>query len=129
MTEERRLAKRYPIGIDATLITPKASIPVHALDICAGGIRIESPEPVPPELNIALSLATEEETLLSGSILWTLEIKSEAGTPLYEIGIEADAFILRDQEAIGFADKVMLVSEILARVPQTTFQKESDRLV
>lgn len=113
---ERRLSIRHPIDIEATIITPAASIPVHALDIGAGGIRVLSPEPVVPETDIALSLATREETLLSGSILWSIEVEQTQGPPVFEVGIQADAFILKEQEAIGHADREALVLEILSRV-------------
>lgn len=113
---EKRLSIRHPIGIEATIITPTASIPVHALDISAGGIRVLSPEPVVPETDIALSLSTREETLLSGSILWAVEVQQPQGPPAFEVGIRADAFIIKEQEAIGSADREALVLEVLSRV-------------
>jgi hypothetical protein len=116
---ERRRIKRHPIKIEATIITPKASIPAHAVDIGAGGIRVLSPEPIPPETVVALSMATEEETLLSGYILWAIEIQREEKPPVFELGIEAHAFILREQEAICLTDKETVVQEILARVQKT----------
>ncbi len=119
MTPERRLTERHPIEIDAVIITPTASVPAQVVDIGAGGIRLISPEPILPETNIALSLATEEETLLSGTILWTLEIHVKNSSPVFEVGIEADAFFLKDQEAIGFSDKETVVREILSRVQRS----------
>lgn len=118
-TAERRCIKRYPIAIDATIITPKASIPAKAVDISAGGIRILSPEPIPPDTVIALSLATDDETLLSGYILWVIEFQREEKPPVFEMGIEAHAFILEEQEAICLADRETLVGEILSRVQKT----------
>lgn len=117
-TTEKRLSPRHPINIPATIITSTASIPARTLDISAGGIRVLSPVPVMPETDIALSLATGEETLLSGSILWTIEAEQD-GTRSFEVGIEADAFILREQEAIGRADREALVQEILSRVQKS----------
>ena len=78
---ERRLATRHPIDIEATIITPTASIAAHALDICTGGIRVLSPEPLVPETDIALSLATREEILLSGAVQWSVEVDQTDGTP------------------------------------------------
>jgi hypothetical protein len=118
-TTERRQSTRHPIDIKATIITPTASIPVTAMDICARGIRVLSPEPVPPETDIALSLDTREETLLSGSIIWTIEFKQEGAPPAFEVGIEADAFILKDQEAIGHTDRETFVQEILSRIQKS----------
>ncbi len=120
-TNERRLATRHPIDIEATIITPSASIAARALDICTGGIRVLSPEPVVPETDIALSIATREEILLSGAVQWSVEVEQTDGTPAFEVGIQADAFILKEQEAIGHADRVALVLEILSRV-----QKKQD---
>ena len=119
MIQERRLTKRHPIQIDATIITPTDSISAVTVDISTAGIRITSPEPILPETDVALSLATGEETLLSGAILWALEIESKKDKPLYDIGIEIDSVILRECEAIGFADKEAIVTEILSRVRQT----------
>jgi hypothetical protein len=116
MTQERRLIKRHPIQIDATIITPTTSIKAVTVDISTAGIRVTSPEPILPETDIALSLSTGEETLLSGAILWALEINNKQGKPLYDIGIEVDSVILREHEAIGFADKEVLVTEILSRI-------------
>jgi hypothetical protein len=113
---ERRRIPRHPIDIEATVITPAASIPVHAIDISAGGIRILSPDPVLPETDIVLSLATREETLLSGSVLWTIEVEPKDTAPVFEMGIEAYALILNEQEAIGYADREALVREIVSRV-------------
>jgi hypothetical protein len=113
---ERRQIPRHLIDIEATIVTPTASIPVHALDISAGGIRVLSPDPVLPETDIVLSLATREETLLSGSVLWTIEIEPKETTPAFEMGIEAYALILNEQEAIGYADREALVREIVSRV-------------
>lgn len=119
MTMERRLDKRHQLGIDAVIITPTASVPVHTVDISTSGIRVTSPRPVLPETDIALSLATENETLLSGSVLWALEFTGNDGAPYYELGIDAHAFILRDREAIGFTDKEATVLEIISRVRQS----------
>ncbi len=113
---ERRVLKRYPIKIDATIITPTRSVSVRTVDIGIGGIRVISPDPILPETDIALSLATREEILLSGSVLWTIEIQREETPPEFEMGIEADAFILKEQEAIGFADRETVVREIISRV-------------
>ena len=115
-TTEKRLSTRHPIDIEATVITPSASIPARTLDICTGGIRVLSPEPLHPETDIAISLATREETLLSGSTLWAIEVDSKEGSPAFEVGIEVDAFILKEQEAIGHADREALVREIISRV-------------
>lgn len=115
-TNERRLSTRHPIDMSATIITPTTSIPVHTLDICAGGIRVQSPTPVLPETEIALSLDTREETLLKGSVLWAIEVEQKGGSPTFEMGIEADAFILTEQKAIGHADGEALVQEVLSRV-------------
>lgn len=120
MKQERRIAQRHPVQIGATVITPTASVAAVTVDISADGIRIASPEPILPETDIALSLATGEETLLSGAILWALETASEQNTPLYHVGIEIDSVILKEREAIGFADKEAIVVEILSRVRQTT---------
>lgn len=119
MNSERRLLERYPVRIKAVVITPSASIPVHTVDISTSGIRIRSPEPVLPETHVALSLATKEETLLSGRTQWALEKKHKDGTLFYEVGIEADAFILKDREAIGITDKEAAVLEILNRIQNT----------
>jgi hypothetical protein len=113
---ERRRTPRHPIDIKATLITPTASVPAHVLDIGSGGIRVLSPDPVLPETDIVLSLATREQTLLSGSILWAIEVQDGDGAPAFEMGIEAEAFILKEQEAIGHADRESLVREIVSRV-------------
>ena len=117
--EERRSIKRYPIEVDATIITPQASIPARAVDISAGGIRVLSPEPVQPETVVALSLATEEETLLSGYILWVIEYQREENLPVYEMGIEAHAFILEEEEAICLTDRETIVEEVFSRIDKT----------
>jgi hypothetical protein len=118
MTLERRLKKRYPVQIDATVITPTASVEVVTVDISTDGLRITSPESILPERDVAISLATGEETLMSGTILWALEI-SERETPLYDVGIGIDSLISREREAIGFAEKEALVAEILSRIQRT----------
>ena len=114
--EERRSIKRYPIEVDATIITPQASIPARAVDISAGGIRVLSPEPVQPETVVALSLATEEETLLSGYILWVVEYQREENLPIFEIGIEAHAFILKEEEAICLTDRETVIEVITQQI-------------
>ena len=118
MIQERRRAKRHPIQIDATIITPADSIPVVTVDISTAGIRVTSPEPILPDTDVAISLATGEETLLSGAVLWALEIDSRADAPRYEVGIEIDSVILKEHEAIGFADREAIVAELLSRVLQ-----------
>lgn len=113
---ERRRLKRHPIDVDATIITPSVSIPGRAVDICAGGIRVISPQPVQPDTLIALSLDTNSETLLSGMVLWATEVMLEETPVIYEMGIDAHGFILRDQEAIAQADRETMVQEILTRI-------------
>lgn len=115
-TTEKRLNTRYALDIDATIITSSASIPARVLDISAGGLRIRSPEAVLPETEIVLSLEIEEDTLLSGSVQWTIEIGKKDGTPAFEVGIEANAFIFKDQKAIGHTDRETMLREILTRV-------------
>lgn len=115
-TTERRLSTRHPINVEATIITPSSSIPARTVDICAGGIRVQSPAPVLPDTDIALSLNTREETLLSGFVLWAIEVAQNEGPPAFEMGIEAEAFILSEHQAIGHAERETLVQEILSRV-------------
>jgi hypothetical protein len=115
-TAERRSIRRHPVNINATIITPNASIPARAVDISAGGIRVLSPEPIPPDTVVALSLNTNSETLLSGYILWVVEYQRENKPPLFEIGIESHAFILEEEEAICLADRETLIEEILSRI-------------
>ena len=115
MIEERRLKMRHPIRIGAVIITPTASVAAVTVDISTDGIRILSPEPILPETDVALSLATGEETLLSGAVLWALEINGGQEKPSYDVGIEIDSVILRENEAIGFAGKEAIVTEILSR--------------
>ncbi len=113
---DRRASARHPFPTSATVITPEKSIPVMVVDIGPGGIRIQCPEPVLPNTDVALQLATRDETLLSGTVLWTLHLGERNNNRLYEIGIAADAFILRDQEAIGFANRETIVLEIVSRL-------------
>lgn len=120
MTEEKRLAKRHPVQIDATIITPTAFVPVVTVDISTDGIRILSPDPILPETDVALSLTTGEETLLSGAILWVLETRDKQGVTLYDVGVEIDSIILNDRKAIGSEEKEAIISEILSRVQQMT---------
>jgi hypothetical protein len=89
------------------------------VDISTDGIRILSPDPILPETDIAISLATGEETLLSGTILWVLETNSKQEAPLYDVGVEIDSIILRERKAIGFAEKETIIAQILSRVQQT----------
>ena len=120
MVQERRHKKRHPIQIDATIITPTAFIPAVTVNINTEGIRILSPDPILPETDIALSLAIGEETLLSGAILWVLEVNDKQGMTLYDVGIEIESIILKEQEAIGFAEKEAILTQILTRIQQTS---------
>jgi hypothetical protein len=116
-TTERRHLVRHAIDVDATIITPSASLPGRAVDISAGGIRVIATQPVPPDTVVALSLETTSETLLSGMILWTIEVHLDKQPVVYEMGIDAHGFILREQEAIAQADREAMVQEILSRIP------------
>ena len=82
--------------------------------IGAGGIRVRSSDPVLPDTDIVLSLAAREEILLSGSVLWA--ITAGQSSTEFEMGIEAEALIFKEQEAIGHADREALVEEILSRI-------------
>ncbi len=113
-THERRRHRRHKIGIHATLVTPSTTIPVYATDVSIDGIRIVSPDPIPPETAVTLSLAVKEETVLTGHVLWSLE-ELQWGRRGFEIGIEVTAIILRKMRAIGFAEKEALLHEILSR--------------
>lgn len=117
---DRRRRERTPIDIDATIITPLASYRGRALDISADGIRVVAPYPVPPDTDIALSLSTKSETLLSGVILWTIEVEREEMPPAFEMGIEAHGFILKEQEAIAPTDRETMIREILSRISKTS---------
>jgi hypothetical protein len=113
--QDRRRRRRYKVGIHATIITPTATIPVYVTDISIDGLRVESSDPILPETTIAVSLSLKEETLLTGHVLWSLE-GERMGHRYYQIGIELQGVILKDQEAIGFPPKEALVQEILSRV-------------
>lgn len=115
--EDRRRGRRHKIGINATIITPTATIPVYATDISFEGLRVESSDPILPETIVAISLSLKEETLLAGNVLWSLEGK-RLGNRYYQIGIEIQGVILKDREAIGFPPKEALIQEILSRVDQ-----------
>ncbi|MDX9787400.1 MAG: PilZ domain-containing protein [Desulfobacterales bacterium] len=113
--KENRRQDRHKIGVHATIITTDATIPVYAVDISVNGLRVESSDPILPETVVAVALALNEETLLSGNVLWAIE-KTRRGKPYYEIGIEIHAIILEEMEAIGFPKKAALVKEILSRL-------------
>lgn len=114
---DRRRRQRHKIGIHAIIITPSASIPVYATDISVDGIRVESSDPILPETVIAISLALNEETLLTGQVLWSLEGK-RLGHRYYQIGIEIESVITKDHVTMGFPPKDALVREILSRITQ-----------
>jgi hypothetical protein len=116
MSQERRHMPRYPLHLDALMITPEETLPVQLLDISACGIRLASPEGIPPETDVALSLITGEEILLSGTVLWAMENPPSENFPSYEVGVEAQAFILRDQEIMSVAGKWTAVRDILSRI-------------
>jgi len=114
--EERRRQPRHEIHVPATIITPEKTIPGYALDISTDGIRLNLPEPVLPNTEVALSLDLDEETLLSGTVQWTIETPLEDSPLAYQVGIKVHSLILQDMEAIGSADRDELVRKILSRV-------------
>jgi len=114
--EERRQQPRHEIHVPATIITPTKSIPGYALDISTDGIRLNLPESVLPETEIALSLDLDEKTLLSGTVKWAIETPSDETPLAYQVGIEVHSLILSDMEAIGFVERDKLVREIISRV-------------
>lgn len=115
--QDRRRRRRHKIGIHASIITPTATIPVYATDISIDGLRVESSDPILPETIIAISLSLNEETLLTGQVLWSLEGR-RMGHRYYQIGIEIHGVIIKDHESIGFPPKEALVREILSRMDQ-----------
>jgi hypothetical protein len=117
-TNERRRHRRHKIGLHATLRTSSVTLPVYATDISVHGIHVTSPDPILPETAVTLSLEDgQEDLLLSGQVLWTLEAV-ERGKRGFEIGIEITAVILQKMRAIGFAEKEALLNKILSRADQ-----------
>jgi hypothetical protein len=118
--QDRRRRCRRKIGIHATIITPSVTIPVYVTDISIDGLRVESSEPILPETLIAVSLSLKEETLLTGQALWSLE-GERMGHRYYQVGIEIQGIILKDQDAIGFPLNETLVQEMISRVDPTNW--------
>jgi hypothetical protein len=92
---DRRKQPRHKIWINAKVITPDNSISAIATNLSVDGLGVLAPNPILPEANVNISLHLQEEIVLSGTVLWTVDIYAGWGI-IYQIGIRIDGIVRAD---------------------------------
>ncbi|MFC1816629.1 PilZ domain-containing protein [Thermodesulfobacteriota bacterium] len=118
MSTERRKQPRHKLKVEAKVATPDGSISVIVTDISGEGVHLLSPKAIQSGTKVMVSLLIEDEASLSGSVAWILDSYIR-GQHVYQIGVEIEAVILPEINAIGFHEKAEMVQEILSRVNST----------
>lgn len=111
--QERRKHPRHELRVKAKLTTADQSIPVIMTNISEEGVQMEADTAVPEGTEVALSLQLAEETLLNGEVVWLLDTYVD-GKMIYLIGMEIEAIVLPEIQAMGMSDNSQMVQEIIS---------------
>ena len=111
--QERRKHPRYELRVKAKLATADQSIPVIMTNIGEEGVQMEADTAVPEGTKVALSLQLAEETLLNGEVVWLLDTYVD-GKMICLIGMEIEAIVFPEIQAMGMSDNSQMVQEIIS---------------
>lgn len=92
---DRRKQPRHKIWIDAKVITPDNSVSAVATNLSVDGLGILAPKPILPEVNVNISFHLQEEIVLCGTVLWTVDLPAGGGI-IYQMGIRIDGIVSTD---------------------------------
>lgn len=110
---ERRKHSRHDLRVEAKVTTADRSLPVVMTNISQDGVQVECESVIPEGTEIVLSVQLAEETLLKGEVIWSLDTFVDEKM-VYLIGMEIEAIVLPEIQAIGLADKAGMVQEIIS---------------
>lgn len=111
--QKRRKHSRHELRVKAKLATADQSIPVIMTNISEEGVQMEADTAVPEGTEVALSLQLAEETLLNGEVVWLLDTYVD-GKMIYLIGMEIEAIVFPEIQAMGMSDNSQMVQEIIS---------------
>jgi hypothetical protein len=111
--QERRKHPRHELRVKAKLVTADQSIPVIMTNIGEEGVQMEADTAVPEGTEVALSLQLAEETLLNGEVVWLLDTYVD-GKIICLIGMEIEAIVFPEIQAMGMSDNSQMVQEIIS---------------
>ena len=111
--QERRKHPRHELRVKAKLATADQSIPVIMINIGEEGVQMEADAAVPEGTEVALSLQLAEETLLNGEVVWLLDTYVD-GKMICLIGMEIEAIVFPEIQAMGMSDNSQMVQEIFS---------------
>lgn len=111
--QERRKHPRHELRVKAKLATADQSIPVIMTNIGEEGVQMEADTAVPEGTEVALSLQLAEETLLNGEVVWLLDTYVD-DKMICLIGMEIEAIVFPEIQAMGMSDNSQMVQEIIS---------------
>ena len=114
---EIRKHPRYKTRIDATVITPDATIPAIMTDISREGVNVHLEKPVSAGTRGDISLNLNEKIVLPGHVMWALKVETGINFQ-YMAGVKVQTPLYPERKGPGhlhkheeFADVVCTILE------------------
>jgi len=111
--QERRKYPRHELRIEAKLATEAQTVPVAMTNVSEEGVLLESAAAIPEGTQVVLSFQMAEKTFLKGEVVWLLDTFVD-DIMVYLIGMEIEAIVLPEIQAIGTSDKTQMIREIIS---------------
>jgi hypothetical protein len=111
--QERRKHPRHELRVKAKITVADQTIPVVMTNISEEGVQMESDTAIPESTEIVLSLQLAEETLLKGEVVWLLDTYVD-DKMIYLIGMELEAIVLPEIQAMGMDDRAEMIQKIIS---------------
>lgn len=112
---EKRKFPRHKIYVQAQLEMFNRSFPVSVEELSIEGLKIRSVRSVVPETHVSIRISVGREVVFHSQIVWIMN-RLIGKEYTYEMGLHVDAILDRGKEIIGFAEREVLVQDLLVLI-------------
>jgi hypothetical protein len=109
---ERRRFPRHKVNTSAQLEMPDSSFPVSVEELSIEGLKIRSVRSVAPETYVSIRISVGRDIVFHSQVVWTMN-RLIGKEYTYQMGLHIDSILDRGEETIGFAEREVLIQDLL----------------
>ncbi len=112
---EKRRFPRHKVYIPAQLEMFAVSFPVSVEELSIEGLKIQSVRSVAPETYVSIRISVGRDIVFHSQVVWTMN-RLIGKEYTYQMGLHVDAILDRGKEIIGFAEREILIQDLLVLI-------------
>jgi hypothetical protein len=114
---ERRRFPRRKVCTSAQLEMFDVSFPVSVEELSIEGLKIRSARSVSPETYVSIRISVGRDIVFHSQVVWTM-IRLIGKEYTYQMGLHIDSILERGEEIIGFAERKILIQDLIILIKQ-----------